>query len=204
MRKGLTLLYVAAAVAAVLAGVGQAAAQESEAAPVTQAELASMMSKVLGLQRFLPPTPSAADYLFALAQNGISPLDGWKADEVVTVNTLAVVVVQALGWTADVEDPNDPASYVSLLQTQGVPLDTVGSALAQLKPLSLPVAPTVIAANVDPAYKRTMFNPVDELAFGADAAVRGQIVTEPMVVTVVLPEVVAAPAPRPRRTTSPI
>jgi hypothetical protein len=200
MRKGLTLLCVAA----VLMSVGQAVAQEedSEAAPVTQAELASMMAKVLGLQRFIPPSPSPADFFFVLAQNGITPLDGWKADEVVTVNTLAVTVVQALKWTSEVEDPNDAASYVSLLQTQGVPLDTVGAALAQLKPLDLPVAPVVVAANVDPSTKRMIFNPVDELTFGADAAVRANLVVEP--ITVVLPEVVAAPAPRPRRTTSPI
>lgn len=202
MRKGLTLLVVAATVAAMLSGVPEASAQE-EAAPVTQAELASMMVKILGLQRFVPPTAFSTDHFLVLAQNGIIPLDGWKADEVVTVNTLAVVVVQALAMVADVEDPNDPASYVSLLQTQGVPLDTVGAALAQLKPLALPVAPTVIAANVDPAYKREVFNPVDELTFGADAAVLGQgYVTE--VIRVVLPEVVAAPSPRPRRTTSPI
>lgn len=201
-KRGLTLLVVAAAVAAMLAVVPETSAQE-EAAPVTQAELASMMGKILGLQRFVPPTASPTDYFFVLAQNGIIPLDGWKADEVVTVNTLAVVVVQALGMVAEVEDPNDPASYVSLLQVQGVPLDTVGAALAQLKPLDLPVVPTVIAANVDPAQKREVFNPVDELTFGADAAVLGQgYVTE--IIRVVLPEVVVVPSPRPRRPVSPI
>lgn len=205
MRKGLTLICAVAVVAVTLAGAGRALAQEEgEAAPVNQAELASMMTKVLGLQRFVPPVAAATDYFLVLSQNNVFPIDGWKADEVVTVNTLAVVAVKALKLTSEVEDPSDPASYVSVLGTHGIPLDTVGATLAHLKPLEVPVAPTVIAGNVDPSYKRYMFNPADEVTFGADYGARAQIVTESTIVSVVLPEVTVAPSGRPRRTTSPI
>ncbi len=198
MRKGLKVLCVMAIGGVLLAGFGRVAAQE-EFEPVTQAELASMLAKVLGLEYLVPPTGSPADYFKVLAQNGVAPLDGWKAEEAVTVNVLAVTTVQALKWVAQVEDPRDPASYVSLLQNEGIQIDTIGRALSYLKPYDLPVAPVVVAPNVDPAYMRLVYNPVDEVTFGADMT---SPLAQPAAVT--LPEAAVAPPPAPIRTASPI
>jgi hypothetical protein len=109
-------------------------AQDEEPRPVTQGELAQLMVNVLGLSRFLPPTPTDAECVAILMVNGISPFEGWQNSEVVTRADLAKVVVEAMGRSSEVENPEDPASWIGFLESIDVPIMTVGQAADTVGP----------------------------------------------------------------------
>ncbi|MBP7829367.1 MAG: hypothetical protein KA248_05575 [Kiritimatiellae bacterium] len=144
------------------------AAEAPAVAQVTQAELAQMMVKILGLARFLPVAPSDQQCYAILLDNSISPAEGWAGDKVVTKADLARVIVQALKKQGEIENPDDPKEWIDYLKSLGVPMDSVGEAVSYLEPLPEPVATHVAAANVDPLVKRHRFNPVDEMQYGVD------------------------------------
>lgn len=169
-------------------------------AQVTQAELAQIMVDVLNLYRFLPASPTPLECFAVLLENGISPQKGWETDTVVTRADLARVIVQALGRQNEVENPDDPRSWINFLKSQGVSIGTVGEAVDNLEPLPEPVAPNVFkgSARVDPLVRRTVFGEPDEEQFGTDV----DYVSTHTPVTVaqveyVIQVVPAPPAPQP-------
>lgn len=172
MRTIRRMILLAVAAGFLWAG-GSQAAQEGGMAGltrgVTQAELAQMLVNVLGLARFLPPSPSGIECIQVLMDNNISPWDGWKPEELVRLNDLARVIVQAMKRQSEVENPDDPQSYIDFLNSIGVSIGTVGEAVDTLEPLAEPVAPHVIqlAATTDPLKKGKTGEP-DETEYGTD------------------------------------
>ena len=145
---------------------------ESPAAPsqVTQAELAQILVNLMGLSPLLP-SPATAQEMFALLlANGCTPVDGWHAEKVVTKADLARVVVQAMGMTEEVENPDDPNSWVRCLKENGIAIDTIGEAVQNVNPPAEPVASFLLNAGIstDPLVKQQVFGLPDEQQFGAD------------------------------------
>lgn len=137
---------------------------------VTQGELALLLVNVLGLHRYLPAAPSEHAAMELLMVNGIAPAHGWMQDAVVTRADLARIIVLALDRGDEVEDPDDPQSWMDFLIGIGVPIDTVGVALENVGPLGEVVAPHLLVASTttDPLKRQTIFGQPDEMAFGTD------------------------------------
>ncbi|NCC50095.1 MAG: hypothetical protein EOM20_02655 [Spartobacteria bacterium] len=205
---GVTLML---AFAVIMPAFGQEADAKTDAAPakkpttaaaaqVTQAELAQVLVEVLGLARFLPASPTAYETFAILLENGVSPGEGWKGEEVVTRADLARVIVEALGRQNEVENPDDPRSWINFLSSIGVPIGTVGEAVDNLEALPEAIAPNVFqgSTRVDPLVRRTVFGEPDEQQFGTDAsfddAYRPVTLAEIQEVIVVVP---TRPRPRP-------
>lgn len=93
---------------------------------VDQGEMAQMLVRTLGLYRFLPPNPTNADCFEVLMVNRISPLNGWESRAPVTREDLARVVILSMGEEGNVENPDDPQSWVDALQGMGVDVESVG------------------------------------------------------------------------------
>ncbi len=148
----------------------EAAKPAPKSAEVTQAELAQLLVRVLGLSRFLPASPSDQQCFAVLMDNGISPADGWKPGKPVVKADLARVIVQAMKKQADIKHPEDPKEWIDYLKALGVPLDAVGESASYIEPLSEPVAVHVASPQVDPLDKRHKFNPIDETQYGVDMA----------------------------------
>lgn len=129
-------------------------AQGNSGEPVTQAQLAEVLVRALGLVSSLPNPASDQQRFTALMQNGICPADGWTAGSAVTKKDLATVLVQALGAEDDVENPEDPASWLAVLQEYGIDLDSLGDPETVMGVEALPDAVTVDygAESVDPLY----------------------------------------------------
>ena len=144
------------------------AQEESAAGEVTQLELAELLVDLLGLSKFLPGDPTAQEVFAALMTNGVVPEEGWNAAEVVTKATLARLVVQAMGRADEVENPDDPASWVAFLKENGIPIDTVGQAADNIEPAAEPVVDNVFAraASADPLTRQNVFGKPDERQFG--------------------------------------
>jgi hypothetical protein len=80
--------------------VAQETAEETppaEEMAINQGRAAVLLANSLGfyVSQDGPLTPVRAVEL--LMQNGISPLDGWKVNEMLTVDTMAIILGQALG-----------------------------------------------------------------------------------------------------------
>lgn len=127
-------------------------AQGNSSEPVTQAQLAEVLVRALGLVSSLPNPASDQQRFTALMQNGISPADGWTSGATVTKKDLAMVLVQALGAEDDVENPEDPASWLAVLQEYGIDLDSLANPETVMGVEALPNAVTVDygTASVDP------------------------------------------------------
>jgi len=106
---------------------------------VTDAELAQWLVRVLGLSRFLPASPTELECFQILMQNNISPSDGWQKDRTVTMGELARVIVQGLGRQAEVDNPDNDASWINFLKEIGIDFGTIGEAVSNLEPLPQPV-----------------------------------------------------------------
>lgn len=148
MKKFLAICMAAAMAA------GVAFAQGSGGEAVTQAQLASVLVKALGMVPALP-NPASDQAMFAiLMQNGIAPDGGWEAQAPVTKKDLVKVLVQALGAEDDVENPDDPASWQAVLEANGIDMASLGSAETVMDMEALPavVAPDVGLSSVDPLY----------------------------------------------------
>ena len=154
------LLVLLASLMAVTAFAAKKA-NSSESAPVTQAVLAEELAKALGLMTTLPTGDTDQQRFAVLMQNGICPKDGWVADKVVTKADLARVLVQAMGYEEEVENPEDTGSWVRVLQDHGISLDTpVGQTVMDMEAIPVVVSRDYMFSSVDPLVK-------DDLASGA-------------------------------------
>ena len=127
-------------------------AQEKSGEPVTQAQLAEVLVRALGLVSSLPNPASDQQRFTVLMQNGICPQDGWTAGQAVTKKDLAVVLVQALGAEDEVENPEDPASWLAVLQENGIDMDqlTDPQTVMDMEALPVVVAENYSLSSVDP------------------------------------------------------
>jgi len=167
--------------AASMAGVGfNAMAADAKKAPessqkadsknraVTEGEFARWLVNVLGLARALPAAPSEQECFAVLLQNSISPKNGWNSTNLVTMGTLARVVVQSMHKQSEVTNPSDDNSWIQYLKSIGVEFSTIGEAMAQLDPLDPAYAAEAAVVSTDPLKKRAQIRPVDEQQLGAD------------------------------------
>jgi hypothetical protein len=112
--------------------------------PMTQGELAVAIVRMLGLDSeidenmgakatlLLNPTVAQQVYADFLASRGIRPLEGWKINEPVTKEVLAVVVVQVLGLLGEVENRDNPDDYIAVLEAHDIVLTSVRDVLSEI------------------------------------------------------------------------
>jgi len=105
-----------------------------EGGEFTQNNLAKMLARVLAVEDRLPAAAMIDDYFNLLTTIGVAPMDGWEVDAPVTKDDLAVVLVNALGISGEVEDTMDPQCYIDLLKSEGVDLDNGGSLFVESAP----------------------------------------------------------------------
>jgi hypothetical protein len=153
-------------------------AKEERAKLVTDGELAQWLVRVLGLSRFLSAAPTDLECFQILMQNNIQPANGWQKDHTVTMGTLARVVVQGLGRQAEVNNPEDDASWINFLKEIGIDFGTIGEAVENLEPLPQPVGPEAVITSTDPLSKLQRINPPDNQQIGADLSTLGRIFTQ--------------------------
>lgn len=165
----LSLLLTPAVFAQGDAAPGQGT-RDATTAGVTQAELAYILVDVLGLSRFLPAAPSVQEVVTMLLNNNISPFEGWNPERTVTRADLARVIVLAMEREGEVENPDNPASWIEYLASIGASIGTIGEAVDNLEPLPEAVAQNVFAvsATTDPLKTRSKFGEPDEREYGTD------------------------------------
>lgn len=165
--------------------------QPAKSAPqlVTESEYARWLVQVLGLSRFLSPTPTDQECFASLLQNGITPKEGWNSTGVVTRATLARTVIQALGKEGEVQNPENDASWIDYLKGIGLDISTIGAAMENLDILDSPMGNQAIVVSTDPLGKNHKIRPTDDQQLGADLATIRQVLAQ-------IPEVpVPPPAP---------
>lgn len=165
---------------------------------VKHGELAQLVVRVLGLTRHLPANPTDADCFALLLVNRIVPQDGWKHGEVVTAGDLARVVVQAMGEAENIENPDDPASWVNYLNEKGIQVVDLHEAVGHADPLGEAVTATYEPVNVDPFSRRRVVAQPDERLLAGDFGITSTEVpfgTVVRVLTVVQPPVRRRPPP---------
>ena len=134
----------------VLAGLMTASVAFAQGSPakgqaLTYSQLANLLVKALGLVEYLPAGATVQQQFDILMQNGIAPAEGWTmdAEEPVTKGNLARVLVQAMQREDEVENPDDPQSWVDALSAMGISLSAASEALD-----SLEILPEVVASNL--------------------------------------------------------
>ena len=167
------LLVTTLAVGAMFGGAPRAAAQDPAAdQPVTQAELAKLLVRALGIGHYIAAGAPDADYFKLLAQSGIYPAQEWDASAPVDTAFLARMLVMALRLTDEVEDIDDPQACINVLQEHNIPITSVGKALAQIRGRDrfAETSLNVMGPQVDPIVRREMiaFNTEDEPTGGVD------------------------------------
>jgi hypothetical protein len=95
----------------------QAANGSPERRVTTHEELAQRIVWMMGDELKLPAGATALDYERFLAGKGIAPLGGWRHGDAVTKGDLAVVTVRLLGLQRRVQDRDDEAAYIALLES---------------------------------------------------------------------------------------
>lgn len=170
MKKFVTTCLIALLMATPWVAAPSVYANETD--EVRQGELALLLVNVLGLYRFLPASPSEQEAIAVLLANRIAPGDGWEPDRPVVLADLAEIIVKALDLAHEVDDPQNPQSWIDFLAENGIPIDTIGLALTNVEPLPEPIAGNVFVAAVttDPLKKRAIFGQPDEVETGADVA----------------------------------
>ncbi|HQK89060.1 MAG TPA: hypothetical protein PLU25_15675 [Acidobacteriota bacterium] len=135
---------------------GEAGSRKARASqPVTQTQLAELLVKALGLVSYLPNAPTSQQMFDVLMQNGISPAGGWlMGDEaVVTKADLARVLVQALRAVDQVENPDDPQSWIDTLKAMGISLDRLSETIQSVEMLPDALGQDVTLYSTDPLIK---------------------------------------------------
>jgi hypothetical protein len=174
---------------------------------MTQGEAALALVNKLGLFPALPNNPSSQEAAASLAAQGISPFEGWKPDETLTVGDFAKVLVEAMGRQDEIADENKdkPEAYVELLKGMGINIESSAAGLDEVPTLVEVFNAAVDGAslNTDPLRSRTIYGQNDEWTLGPDGstvlrAQRGTPVVTPPVVTPVVP-----PPPRREEPTTP-
>jgi hypothetical protein len=105
--------------------LGLSAAEEAEGLGMSHMDLAQAMVRALGLQNDLPATATEADYANYLQGKGIAPMRGWILGAEVSKEDLAVVTVEALGLSGEVESPTEVDSFMAVLDERSISLETV-------------------------------------------------------------------------------
>lgn len=150
----LLVLVVPQALAAGPANGGAAQPPEDEEAepvveekPMTQGELAVAIVRMLGLESeideniggkatfSLNPDVTKQIYADFLTGRGVRPLGGWKINEEVTDEVLAVVVTQVTGLISEIETArrDDAAAYIEMLESRGIILTSVRDVLSEIE-----------------------------------------------------------------------
>ena len=156
----------------------KAVAKAQPSGPVTHVQLAELLIKALGLVRYLPVAPSAQQTFDLLMQNGISPQAGWLLDAVVTKADLARVLVQALNMQDQVENPNDPQSWIDTLKAAGISLDRLSEAIRSVEALPDGMGQDVRLQSTDPLVYDKNFTPGDREQYSVPLAMATRIFTE--------------------------
>ena len=156
----------------------KAVAKAQPSGPVTHVQLAELLVKALGLVRFLPVAPSAQQTFDLLMQNGISPQAGWLLDAVVTKADLARVLVQALNMQDQVENPNDPQSWIDTLKAAGISLDRLSEAIRSVEALPDGMGQDVRLQSTDPLVYDKNFTPGDREQYSVPFSMVTRIFTE--------------------------
>ena len=141
MKKMLMILLAGLITASV--ALAQGAPQKGQA--LTYSQLANLLVKALGLEEYLPTAATPSQQFDILMQNGIAPAAGWTLDEdaAVTKGDLARVLVQSLQRDDEVDNPDDPQSWVDALAAMGIDLSSASAALDSVDAL-----PEVVAQNI--------------------------------------------------------
>lgn len=141
MKKMLMILLAGL----ITASVALAQGSPEKGQTLTYSQLASLLVKALGLEEYLPAAATPQQQFDILMQNGIAPADGWVlGDEAaVTKGDLARVLIQALQREDEVENPDDPQSWVDALSAMGISLSAASEALGSVDAL-----PEVVAQNI--------------------------------------------------------
>lgn len=108
-------------------------AKKSESA--SQMQLAKLLVQKMGLYRYLPDFPTNLDMITTLVRFGVEPKGGWVVAEPLTVGVMAQTIVQAMGLDSEVENPSDPASWIAVLQANGVEMKSVSTATSDIRPV---------------------------------------------------------------------
>ncbi len=182
MKKSIVLVSLVLAMSIVVGvcaqDTGVAEPAKSEASkPVTQGELAQMLVRVLGLYRYLPANPTDIECFAVLMVNEVSPVDGWKPGTEVNREDLARVVVLAMGEGKNVENPDDPASWVAYLQSLGVPIEAVGETVSELEPVPDFKSAEFATLSSDPLKRDTKLGEPDDKQLQTDLGPVGYPVT---------------------------
>ena len=163
MKKILVFLLVGLMMTSTVAlAQGKSKGEDSKAQssqPVTHPQLASILIKALGLVPFLPTAPSSQQMFDLLMQNGISPEAGWLLDAVVTKADLARVLIQAMRKEDQVENPNDPQSWIDALKAAGISLDRLSETIQSVETLPEGMGQDVKLQSTDPLVYNVRFTP---------------------------------------------
>jgi len=185
MKKILVFLMIglmvagSATVAQAARKKGKSKATKAEASqPVTHPQLADTLVKALGLVRFLPNAPTAQQEFDVLMQNGISPEGGWLLDAVVTKADLSRVIVQALRKEDDVENPNDPQSWINTLKEAGISLDRLSETIQSLEVLPEAMGQDVTLQSADPLVYGVNFAPGNSIQYSVDLNLVTRVLSE--------------------------
>lgn len=182
MKKILVFLLVGlmmAATAGAAQGKEKSSADQAQASePVTHAQLAELLVKALGLVRFLPTSPSAQQMFDVLMQNGISPEAGWLMGTVVTKADLARVLIQAMHKEDQVENPNDPQSWIEALKAMGISLDRLSKTIQSVETLPESMGQDVRLQSTDPLVYNVRFTPGGTIQYSVDLAMVTRVFSE--------------------------
>lgn len=182
MKKILVFLLVGLMMAATVATAQnkeKSAPKKAQASgPVTHAQLADLLVKALGLVRYLPAAPSAQQTFDVLMQNGISPEAGWLLDAVVTKADLARVLVQAMHKEDQVENPNDPQSWIDTLKAAGVSMDRLSETIQSVETLPESMGQDMPLQSTDPLVYNVRFTPGGTVQYSVDLAMVTRIFSE--------------------------
>ena len=143
-RKRMKKMLMIVLAGLMTASVALAQAPEKGKA-LTYPQLADLLVKALGLNEYLPAGATSQQQFDLLKQNGIAPAGGWTLDEeaAVTKGDLARVLIEALEREDEVENPDDPQSWVDALAAMGISLSSAGEALGSVEAL-----PDIVAQNM--------------------------------------------------------
>ncbi len=182
MKRILVFLLVGlmmAGTAAMAQGKGKGESSKAQASqPVTHPQLADLLVKALGLVRFLPAAPTAQQMFDVLMQNGISPEGGWLLDAVVTKADLSRVIVQALRKEDQVENPNDPQSWINTLKELGISLDRLSETIQSVETLPEGMGQAVALQSTDPLVQNVNFAPGSTIQYTVDLDLVTRVLSE--------------------------
>ena len=187
MKKILVFLLIGlmmASTGAMAQDKEKADAKKSQASqPVTHPQLAEILVKALGLVTFLPTAPTAQQMFDVLMQNGISPEAGWLLDAVVTKADLSRVIVQAMRKEDQVENPNDPQSWINVLKEMGISLDRLGETMQSVETLPEGMGQDVTLQSTDPLIYGVNFAPGSSVQYTVDLNLVTRVFSEIEMIT---------------------